>query len=216
MSPRFRYYLKIVAAVHIVGLLVILLYPSLCNLFRKKPETLVPIEFMVEVPPEPLPEVAPEPEPVLPEPPREKPKPPKKDKKIERSNRKIKRNNDPKPPRKTLSPEEIKRLLAQGAKPADRTVIPDEDSRGFEMVRKALYRAWSQPSAAEAGDAIAEVSIRLGDGGRVLAAEMVKGSGNTAFDSSVKLALAAVKSIPRLPAGFVMRHNVVTVAFRVE
>ena len=74
----------------------------------------------------PIPEPAPDPpEPVTaPEPePAPAPKPPKRE--IERG-RRIRRKSS-QPPRKTLSDEEIRRLLAEGARLSDHTSIPDED-----------------------------------------------------------------------------------------
>jgi len=115
-----------------------------------------------------------------------------------------------------MTEEEIRKLLAEGAKLSDHTSIPDEDSRCFEIVRRTLYGAWSQPGRAEAGNAQAEITLRLGPGGKILGSEIARPSGNRVLDRSVLDALNAVERISGLTAGFMERHKVITISFRVE
>jgi TonB family protein len=115
-----------------------------------------------------------------------------------------------------LTPEEIERLLAEGARPSDRTQIPTADARGFARVRAVFHEVWVQPSRTEVGDAVAEGVIVLGAEGRVISGRLSSPSGNAALDNSVRRALNSVKQVTGLPSGFVERHREVSVAFRVE
>lgn len=222
MTPRFKKYLKVVAAAHLAVLAIFFALTSGLSLLRPKEETVMPVEFVVEVPPAELPHVeidAPAPVPDRAEPP-EPPEPdaaaaPPQRKEIVRSTKKVHRRLD-EPPPKTLSDEEIRKLLMQGAKPGDHTSIPDEDTRCFEIVRQTLYQAWHQPAEAEAKGRTAQAAIRLDSGGRVTSRQLVKGSGSGAVDQSVLIALEAVKQIPGLTPSFLARHEEITVAFKVE
>jgi protein TonB len=219
----FGYNLRIVTIVHVVIVLALSGVSGCRWLFRRKPKKVIPIEFTVEVPGEPAPEPAPavEPEPV-PAPPPPDPAPVKKPpvkkkprKKIETSQKRIRRptGSDRKP---TLSPEEIEKLLAQGARPSDRTRIPDADARGFARVRSAFYEVWVQPSRAEVGGDTVEAIIVLAEGGRVISGRLSRPSGNAVLDNSVRRALNAVKRVTGLPSGFEKRHREISIAFRVE
>lgn len=208
---RFGRILRVVAVIHIAVLAAVVLLPGLRSWFEPKRETTLPVEFVVEAPAEPAP-----PLPSLPPPPSPSPPPiPAPRRVIERSTKRLEKRQ-PRPETKPLTEEEIRTLLAQGAKLSDHTSIPDEDSRCFELVRRTLYGAWAQPAAAEAGDARAEVALRLDAGGRVVGREIVKPSGNSVLDTSVLVALNAVDRISGLTAGFMERHKVITILFRVE
>ncbi len=219
----FGHNLRVVTIVHVVIVLVLSGMSGCRWLFRRKPKEVIPIEFTVEVPGEPAPEPNPvvEPEPI-PAPPPPDPAPVKRRpvkkrprKKIETSQKRIKRptGSDRKP---TLSPEDIERLLAQGAKPSDRTRIPDADARGFARVRAAFYEVWVQPSRAEVGGDSVEAVIVLGKDGRVMSGRLSQPSGNAVLDNSVRRALNAVKRVTGLPSGFENRHREISIAFRVE
>ncbi len=221
----FGHSLRIVTIVHVV-IVVGLSVMSGCRwLLKPKAKQLIPIEFTVEVPGEPAPEPSPivEPEPPPPRDPLPAPRapepPPAKEpsrrKEIETSRKRVRRQtgSDPKP---TLTPEEIERLLAQGARPSDSTRIPDADARGFARVRAAFYEVWIQPSRAEAGGVTAEAIIVLGTEGRVISGRLARPSGNAVLDNSVRRALNAVKQVSGLPSGFEERHREVSIAFRVE
>ena len=221
--------LRVVTAVHVVIVLGLALISGCRMLFKPKPPLSIPIEFTVEVPaapadaPDPVPDPVPVPPPVrdaiaLPQPPKPPPKvPPKKTprRKIEPSQRRVTRHGETERQTK-LSPEEIERLLAEGARPSDRTRIPDADARGFARVRAAFYDVWVQPSRAEVGGLTAEAAIVFGTGGRVISGRLSRPSGNAVLDNSVRRALNAVRQITGLPSGFAERHREMSVAFRVE
>ncbi len=193
-------------------------------------------------PPEPKPEI-PKPKPPTPRPPKEdKPKPPEpkpepdaasaKPKpepkpdavkpgpvKVERSTTKVKRTltrYSAKPQASKLTAEQIQKLLDMGAKPSDRTQIPDEDSRGLDLIRRTLYEAWVQPEMPVAASPVAEVELVLDRTGGIRSWRILKGSGSAEFDASVRAALQQVSRINGLTSSFLDRFSRVTVAFRLE
>lgn len=226
-KARFFRYLFIVAIVHVVVIFAILISPGCRDMFRKKPEVVLPVEFLVEVS---RPEQA-QPETLVstPTPPKSEPKKepkaepkaepiPKKKKerpKIERSKTKITRHEKPDPKRKKLTEEEIKKLLDAGAKPSDRTSIPDEDTRCLDIIRRKLHNSWTQPTGAAFGLS-AELRIGLRAAGVVTSRTIVKSSGSAEFDASVRRAGEIVGTITGLTTGFIKRYPTVTIEFRVE
>ena len=211
MSPNFTRTFKRVAIVH-VALVGLFLLASLISMTipRKRRQTAIPVDFLVAMPaPErPLQQaVAPPQETTAPA------KTPTKRPPIKPSTeRAVRTTGDPKP---TLTREQIQRLLDKGAKPADRTVIPAEEQRYFAIIRRVLYGAWQPPSPAEAGDSVAEVSLRLLPGGVIGGWKIAKPSGNALLDASVETALGSVRKIPNLSAAFLNSHREVTISFQV-
>lgn len=224
MAEIFARNLRVVAAVH-AGIVILLVLTGLwkgCE--RRKKDVVIPMEFLVAVPPAaeekkaekentedkipsevPLKTASRKPE--------EK-KPVKKPVKI--STKPAARPSETKPAAKPLSAEEIKKLLEKGARPSDRTVIPDDDSICFGLVQQAFHDAWVQPSAAEAGNAVVEAEIRLALDGTVLSSQVVKSSGVDVMDQSVVKALRFVRKVGGLDRGFLERHGAITISFRVE
>jgi TonB family protein len=229
MRERFLRCFRYVSATHAAIVALAVVFPGCQSLFLKKAETVIPVEFLVEVPPEPAHSVSvqagsatvpPEPTPVnmaVDRAPPPKPAPTPAPAKVQRSPKRITRNPDAPSRPPPLSEEEIRRLLAEGARPSDRTVIPpSEDARCMAIIRDQLYAAWIQPSREEAGDAVAEVAIRLTSDGGILERRMLKGSGNASLDASVMKAIERVGRFPGLPASFVEKHQVVTIAFKLQ
>lgn len=210
----FGHSLRVVTIAHVATIAAIAIVSGCRSLFARKRPTVIPIEFMVAVPADPVViEHAPAPKPAPPEP-VPKPKPVRKKPVVERSERRVVRPQTSKQPE--LSEEQIRKLLMQGAKPGPVTQIPDEDARGFASVRTELYRVWGQPSRDEVGDAHAEAVISLAPGGRITARCLASPSGNPSMDASVLAALNAVAIIPGLSDRFIARHKEITIAFRVE
>jgi len=203
-----------VTIVHFLIVLGIVLSYFLGSLFsRSKPKS-IPIEFVVAVPTEAR-SVEPEKKAVVPKPDKKTPVTPKK--KVEKSTKVVKKTSSAQTtPQKTLSEDEIKKLLSRGAKPSDHTFVPDDDSICFEMIRVAFYNAWNQPSSAEAGNSVAEVKITFSADGSVMDSKLAKRSGNSVFDESVVTAMGAVKKVSGLSASFLSRHRSVNIAFKVE
>ncbi len=221
MPDVFAKNLRIVTGVHVavIGSLFISGWVRGCQ--SRKKDVVIPLEFMVEMPAAEAPAVEPDvPMPVKQpiKPPVKKPpvkKPPVK-KPIKISDKVVQNPLNKKPPQKTLSAEEIEKLLNKGAKPSDRTVIPEDDQIYKAMVKQAFMEAWVQPSAAEAGGGVTVVEIRLAGDGRVVSARISKTSGIEALDESVARSLRYVKKVNGLSAGFVSRHETLTISFRVD
>lgn len=211
-----------------------------CRL-QREPITL-PIEFMVEVPESAAPDEvqppredpAPEPEQDLPKPddilvpdkqpdppkaPAEKPKPqeqkPPKKREIQVNRTRVYRNlsaqgtTSSKP---RMSDAEIQRLLDLGATPGDRTVVPEGDALHLEVIRRTMYRVWVQPGAIPP-NLTAEAAIDLTPSGQIAGRRLLRGSGNTQMDQSIRRALDAVDRIDGLPSSFITRHRTVTITF---
>jgi len=231
-----------VAGIHLA--LIIVLGSSACirRYFRPPPETVIPVEFMVEVPvaesavlvheaepavpepppPEPPPPEPPPPEPAVPEPepvPTPEPSPPRPLRPpIETSRERVTRvtGQTPAEQRPTLTPEQIERMLAEGARAGDRTVVPGEDQRILARIREILHAAWQQPSAAEAGGREAVLTLVLDARGRIVSGRLARPSGSDALDASVRDVLGRVHEIPGITADFVRRYPQVNVAFQVR
>ena len=84
------------------------------------------------------------------------------------------------------------------------------------MVKQAFHDAWAQPSAAEAGDAVAVAEIRFAADGAVISAKLKKPSGVAVLDQSVRRSLKYVKRVSGLTPDFLKRNSVITISFRVE
>lgn len=217
MKRPLAYSVVFVTAVHI-GLVVLVGVVTGWRPFATRPEEVtIPVEFMVEaLAPTPVETPEADVEAAAPE---EVPSPEPERRPIQVSRRKVRRRVGPPPPeRRTprLSDEEIRRLLAQGAELGDRTSIPDEDARSYRQIRDVLYRAWAQPSAEAAGDAVAEVRLHFAPDGRITSFELVGASGNALLDASVREAVASVPRVGGLTSSFLERHDTITVSFRVE
>ncbi len=222
---------KIVATVH-VALVVFLIVVTYCQgWFRREPEFIMDVEFMVAPPalpdaprveetdpepavePESEPEAVPEPK-DIPEPdpePKWKPKPVKRIE-VSKKVRRVPPKTDSK-----LTPEQFRKMLDLGAKVGDHTTpVPAEDARIRLLIQRHFYDAWVQPNKAEVGDRFAAVKIRLGAGGRVVSRRLVTPSGIGSMDESVMAAAHSVVGIPGIPASFIARGEDVIVKFRVE
>lgn len=222
MSRTFGLYLKVVTLAHVALVVGVCAFSLVRAWLKRTPELSIPVEVVVAVPAEPLLPVTAE-EPLVPAPPEPAPtpvpapvppprptRPP-----IEVNRTRVTRSGTP-PAEPALSPEEIRRLLAEGAEASDHTNVPGEDARCFEQVRRTLHGAWVQPSSDSAGGLSADVAIRLSAGGRIEGRELVRSSGAEVLDASVLRAAASVAGIEGLTPGFIRRHSVITVSFRVE
>ncbi len=217
---------RIVTCVHLAVFMALFSYGFLSGCFRRPPDRVIPIEFLVDVRPaaaEADPVVtAPEPPPPEPPAPTPTPAPPRPPRQIQvNTNRVVRRPAEqpaptPQPPAGTLSAEEIQRLLDAGAQASDRTSIPDEDGRGLAIIRRTLFDIWDPPSRAAVGNAEAVLELQLGTGGTVRSTRLARRSGNPVLDESVEQLGGRVGRIHGLPSGFVERWPRVTIAFSVE
>lgn len=220
MGRSFGHSLRWVTVVHVAVLIVVLSFSLFSAQARRRTEVVIPVEFMVEVPASVAPTAIEPPQPNVPAPPKAPPKAPletpSKRKPIKVSRRLVTRPNEGKPLTPALSEEEIRRLLEQGAKPADRTSIPSEDARCMETIRRRLYGLWSQPSYAEVRGAVAEVSLTFRPDGSIETSLLVRKSGNELLDESVQRMLQSLDLIEGLPSSFLQRRKTVSVSFLVE
>ena len=190
------------------------------------PEEAPPEEEPDEPEPEPEPEpesdpedIAPSaPEPPKPEPPKPeaKPEPPKpKPKPDIRQNNRVTNWKPPKnapPPREaTLSPEEIEKLLRQGARISERTSVPtDADAREIAAYDNHLFEtynaAWAQPAGLAKGLS-AEAVLEIEGDGRLRSARLSRRSGNDALDASVEQVLRNVQRLNRPPKSVTLPYR---------
>lgn len=219
-------------AVHVVALLSLttLGFFQGMSCRRKAKEQVIPIEFLVdttvlEAEPEPPAPVIPEPDkpPVVED--KEPPKPKPERKPIRVSTNLVRRTKTVEQPKRTrpkqparprLTPEEIARLLAAGAKAADRTVLAGQDELALGLIKRTLYAAWIQPSSDQRGRRPVQVEIRLDRFGNLQRRSMKTSSGNAELDASAMRAVEAVQQIRNLPAGFSDRYPSVIIEFELE
>ncbi len=113
-----------------------------------------------------------------------------------------------------LTPEEMKKLLDMGAKPSDRTSIPDsENQRCAILIRDQIYAAWVRPDSEAVTGRAPVVSITLGPGGVVQNVTLKSSSGNSTLDASVLSAVRAVGKFKYLSESFISANRNVTVNF---
>jgi len=223
-------YLKIVAVCHFGALVILLTTSGLSSMFNRTPEVVAPVEFVVEVPGDVVPNARiPQLDPV-----RDEIKEPDKassldklttesktPKTVIRSTKKITRvpgaAGGGGAKKTNLTPDEIRKFLAMGAKASDHTSIPgDEQVRCFEIVRRTMYEAWNQPSSEDAGDAVADVTISLSRDGGVISRRMTRKSGNALFDESVMHAVNSVQYVEFLTPAFLSKYREIRITFRLE
>lgn len=222
--PQFGRVFRLVTVVHVIVLAVLSGASWIRACVRHRPETIVPIEFVVDVtslpeaapaPPAPDADAMPAPPPPRPEPaPAPKPKPKRKPIKVSKDI--VRRNAEVDTRKPPLDEEKIRELLAKGAKPSDHTVIPSDDAVCMATIKRRLDDAWVKPSYAEAGDATAEVALTFQLDGKILESKIKRPSGNEVLDASVRQVLQSVKRIEGLSPEFLRRRRTVTVSFRVE
>lgn len=116
-----------------------------------------------------------------------------------------------------LTPKEIEKLLAMGAKASDHTSIPGDNEICLLAIKNALYSAWVMPPAEDNTGRPAEIEIRLGSTGAVLSYRLISSSGNRNFDDSALAAAAAVPAFSNLSPEFLRAYNnIVTIEFQLE
>jgi hypothetical protein len=221
MNSTFKKTLKLVTIAHVVVLLLVMLGGSFRLLFPEKTDIILPVKFTVVasadvatlaaiIPPDITREKVKVPE-------KRKKKPAKR--KVKVSNKVVDRNRVAVKPRKVLSQKDIEKRLKMGAQFGKKnTAIPDEDTRGYELIKRTFYNAWLPPTKEVAGNAAVEIGFRLGPNGTVGGGSVVKPSGLALMDNSVGRSLSNVKRVGGLPSGFLKRHSgeEIRIVFKVE
>lgn len=180
------------------------------------------IEEVAEVSPEPSPPVEPDPEPSPPVEPDPGPAPVEPEPAIPSRPRRtpvevsrtrvVRRQAEQQPP--AISPEEMRRLLAQETAPAGATAAPDSDRRDMIRVRNVLHAAWIQPPASETGARPVIVEVLLDRGGNIGDPRIVQSSGNETMDQSVVQAVIRAPVVPGLSPDFTRRYPRLRIEFR--
>lgn len=118
---------------------------------------------------------------------------------------------------KKLSRAEIEKALRDGARPGVRNEIPaDEVSRCVFLVKRAMYEAWEQPGAGDAGPRPALLDIRLDSSGRIVSYRIRQSSGSAFFDQTVLKSAANAAPIRGLSLAFLKQYESLTVEFKLE
>ena len=120
------------------------------------------------------------------------------------------------PKSKPLSADEIAKALAMGARFGDTNSLPEsEEERCFGVIGAAIFHEWDRESFTwYAGLKNILVTISLGPGGQIKSWSVVRGSGSAEVDATVKRAMARVKTIRGLSAGFISKYPTVEIELK--
>ncbi len=196
--------------------------------------------------PESKPEPKPEPEPPKPveavevvKPPKPKPpKPPEKteeEKKKEREEARKKRLEEmrksaqdtpaPKPVRdgktekKTLTDEEIRKLLQQGYKPGtSEQIAPNEESMCLGFVKQAIDAKWRELSPKIGRVGTVYIEIRFDRSGRIASSSVAQSSGDPVSDAAAMKVVRSVGVVRGLTTSFLSKYSrqSITIRYKVE
>ena len=73
---------------------------------------------------------------------------------------------------------------------------------GYSLVIQSIYQKyWIKPSESSDATSIVKVTVTIDKNGNVISAQITKGSGNPAVDSSVRRTLDRVRKVPAFPEG---------------
>lgn len=197
------------------------------------------VEQMPEPEP-PAPEPAPTPEPVKPAPvpepvkkplpkptpkketpkPKPKPKEPEKPKWKPTPIDQIKKGKkiEPKPKKPAVSSSEISKSLSnvqsKDALPSSGPVgNPDADAAYISQIGRFFDSKWNEPGNASPSSSVV-YRIYISQWGTITKRTKIQGSGDSAFDASVKAAVNSVSKAPKPPPGF--PYDYVEVEFRIR
>ena len=228
------------ALIHGVIVLALLLWSVVSCVKRRRPheittfvelqlEPAAPVPQSVPAPPEPEPEPAPpppEPAVTIPEPEPVKPKPNQnrnqnrsrsqnlsQNRNENRRQPQTVRRDQPAKPAPALTQEQVRNLLAKGAKP-----VASSSDAGFGwyllIVRDEMYKAWEQPSTLGGRKSgTTQITIRVRRNGLITERRLTRSSGNALMDQSAMQAAEAVTKLPELPPGFGSDYKDITVDF---
>jgi outer membrane biosynthesis protein TonB len=106
-------------------------------------------------------------------------------------------------------------MYVPGGAAVDTSSSPTEIYRNY--IEYSLRKNWDRPDNLQDDNFVAEVAVDVSPDGDITGSEWQKGSGNTAWDNSVKKALSQTTSIGRAPPkGFpprvIVRFDVVSAA----
>jgi len=126
-------------------------------------------------------------------------------------------SGDGKTTKKTLTDDEIRKLLDQGYKPgSSNQLTADDRQRCVSLIRRAFYDQWESPAW---NPTLKEMilSVRFDKNGKVLGYQFEKRSGDKTVDNTVLAAAAKVPRVHGLSTAFLeAEHYTVSVRFTVE
>ena len=213
MNRTFKRAFVATALLHGLVVLAVAVFPAWRGCAEPEAVAYLPIDLVVEAGPAPEPEAAPpEPEPAPPEPAPPEPAPEPR-RRIERSTKRVTRNvgRSPAPPRRTMSAEQIRELLARGVKIRS-GVPPSDDALYLKIIEQTMYRAWNQPTSLPP-HLRATAALDFAPDGRIRGRELRRSSGDDRMDASVMEALRSVDRIPGLSPEFLRTRGTVTITF---
>jgi len=185
----------IVVGIHAGALLLLGIIPAIQSLIHPRPKEIIQfVEFVSEAAEV---ETAPtQPGQPLAELPVEKPK--WEPAKVIRQNRRASQKPHPvTPPRKTITSSEIKKAL-------NPTGTSNPFGAYYNTVRQRMYSVWEVPLASTYGLS-AQASITVSPTGTVSNRQLIRSSGNSQFDQSVREALHRIQRLPTPPTGLPSR-----------
>ena len=132
-----------------------------------------------------------------------------------------------------LTPEEVRKLLARGAKIGNKSSLSEADMRRLlngdsrfgdgspisqefvvlDMVRQAMYRAWDQPTDIGIAGLTTKIELTFSSDGSITGSRMLASSGNKTMDASVMRAVQSVRRVSGLPASYLSTHRRIPVSF---
>jgi TonB family protein len=222
MDNRFRHRIKVTTILHFTIVVLLMILPVVFSWFIKRRDrnSIMFVDFTVAIPGDTTLPVEREFKPAtdtkndMPD-----ASQPKSKSKVQKSTKLVKRSQVAQggtTRTSNLSPEEIRRLLAAGARISDRTSIPDDYQivGYYNIVRQAMYDAWIQPSSLAGTVGLsAEVEIRVQRNGGITQRNMTRRSGNSLMDDSVMKAVHSVSMLRPLPPEFPGAYKDITITF---
>lgn len=110
--------------------------------------------------------------------------------------------------KRTLSRDEINRLLNLGYKPGTKNQLSQSESqRCISLIYNAFYSKWQQRPAWNKTLKPMHLKISLGLGGKITSYSLVGSSGDPAADKTVLNAASLVRSVAGLSAEFIRQHR---------
>ena len=120
--------------------------------------------------------------------------------------------------KKTLTDDQVRKLLDQGYKPGkSEQIAKDEVQRCVSLIQRAFEAKWDQvgrpPWSADLR--VILLDVQFGSGGRVRGYRISSSSGSSAADQTVLKAAALVQAVTGLSEAFIRENKTVSVRFKV-